>query len=165
MYSPVLPSNIKPRPCYHMAAWTNTTQEDVADLQLTGKAECEQQSANCPGVRLPRVAHLCILLYTCIYLCDYEYTFVYVCIRVYTCVNVVNQVCSGLLTCVCVCILMYVCAYLFIHVHTYEYLCTVNQVLGCLPLCLDSYGKQSNIYRQCNLPNNRINDCKGANNL
>ena len=94
---------------------------------------CEQQSANCPGVRLPRVAHLCILLYTCIYLCDYEYTFVYVCIRVYNCVNVVNQVCSGLLTCACVCVLVYVCAYLFIHVYTYEYLCTVNQVLGCLP--------------------------------
>ena len=110
MYSPVLRSNIKPRPCHHMAAWTNTTQEDVADLQLTGKAECEQQSANCPGVRLPRVAHLCLPVYTCVYLCMLVYTCVYFCILVYTCVNVVNQFCSGLFTCVCVCVC--VCAYL-----------------------------------------------------
>ena len=121
MYSPVLPSNIKPRPCYHMAAWTNTTQEDVADLQLTGKAECEQQSANCPGVRLPRVAHLCLPVYTCVYLCMLVYTCVYLCILLYTCVYMCKCSQPILLRvvhlCVCVCVCVCVCAYLWILVY------------------------------------------------
>ena len=112
-----------------MAAWTNTTQEDVADLQLTGKAECEQQSANCPGVRLPRVAHLCLPVYTCVYLCMLVYTCVYLCILLYTCVYMCKCSQPILLRVVHLCVCVCVCVF----VHTYEYLCTVNQVLGCLP--------------------------------
>ena len=81
----------------------------------------------------------CVHLYTSVYLCILLHTSVYLCILRHTCVYF--------------CIPVYMCMY------------TSLYSLGLpSPLRLDSNSKQCNIYEQCNSPNNRICDCKGATN-